>query len=160
MTITPFQNRCYIAGFADQSLRFRQTKKLKYKQYCRFFIKAPNTHNRSLRFYWIHFTSTFQIHATIFATVCYKTKLLLIYALYLFVCFGFIVPLENFSLIWRRHHDQWRAANFLTNARHSWPFSLLWHKASVYNGHLWGPVTLTPLAERLAVELLLPGFTT
>ena len=86
MTITPFQNRCYIAGFADQSLRFRQTKKLKYTQYCRFFIKAPNTHNRSLRFYWIHFTSTFQIHATIFATVCYKTKLLLIYALYLFVC--------------------------------------------------------------------------
>ena len=32
----------------------------------------------------------------------------------LFVCFclGFIVPLENFSLIWRGHHCRWRAANF------------------------------------------------
>ena len=37
---------------------------------------------------------------------------------------------------------------------------LLWHGASVYNGHLWGPVTLTPIAERLAVELSLPVFTT
>ena len=33
---------------------------------------------------------------------------------------------------------------------------LLWHGASVYNGHLRGPVTLIPIAERLAVELLLP----
>ena len=30
----------------------------------------------------------------------------------LFVCFGFIVPLENVSLIWRRHHYRRRAANF------------------------------------------------
>ena len=30
----------------------------------------------------------------------------------LFVCLGFIVPLENFSLTWRRHHCRWRAANF------------------------------------------------
>ena len=30
----------------------------------------------------------------------------------LFVCLWFIVPLKNFSLIWRRHHYQWRAANF------------------------------------------------
>ena len=29
------------------------------------------------------------------------------------------------------------------------------HRASIYNGHLWGPVTLTPIAERLAVELSL-----
>ena len=34
------------------------------------------------------------------------------------------------------------------------------HGASVYNGHLWGPVTLTPIAGRLAVELSLPVFTT
>ena len=27
----------------------------------------------------------------------------------------------------------------------------------VYNGHLRGPVPLTPVAERLAVELSLPG---
>ena len=36
---------------------------------------------------------------------------------------------------------------------------LLWHGASVYNGHLRRPVTLTPIAERLAVELSLPVFT-
>ena len=29
-----------------------------------------------------------------------------------------------------------------------------------YNGHLRGPVTLTPIAEREAVELLKPVFTT
>ena len=44
-----------------------------------------------------------------------------------------------------------------------WPLSsecprLLWHGGSVYNGHLRGPVTLTPCAERLAVELSLPVF--
>ena len=32
--------------------------------------------------------------------------------------------------------------------------------ASDYNGHLRGPVTLTPFAERLAVELLLHVFMT
>ena len=31
--------------------------------------------------------------------------------------------------------------------------------ASVQNGHLRGPVTLTPTAERLAVKLSLPVFT-
>ena len=35
---------------------------------------------------------------------------------------------------------------------------LLWHGASVYNSHLQGPVTLAPIADRLAV--LLPVFTT
>ena len=44
-----------------------------------------------------------------------------------------------------------------------WFFSvqhLLWHGASVCNGHLRGLVTLTPIAELLAVELSLPVFTT
>ena len=36
----------------------------------------------------------------------------------------------------------------------------LWHRASVYYGHLRGPVTLSPIVERLAVELSLPVFTT
>ena len=75
-----------------------------------------------------------------------------------FVCLWFIVPLENFSLIWRRHHYRWRAANFdlclAFMAVEQWGFfsvpHLLWHGASVYNGHLRGPVTLTSLAERLA----------
>ena len=34
------------------------------------------------------------------------------------------------------------------------------HRPTVYNGHLRGPVTLTPNAERLAVELSVPVFTT
>ena len=37
---------------------------------------------------------------------------------------------------------------------------LLWHGASVYNGHLRGTMTLTTIAERLAVEMSLPVFTT
>ena len=37
---------------------------------------------------------------------------------------------------------------------------LLWHGPSVYKGHLLGPVTLTPIAERIAVELSQPVFTT
>ena len=28
------------------------------------------------------------------------------------VCLGVFVPLETFSLIWRRHHNRWRVANF------------------------------------------------
>ena len=51
--------------------------------------------------------------------------------------------------------------HILTYARHLWPLSseffsvphLLWHGASVYNGHLRRPVALIPNAERLAVEL-------
>ena len=33
---------------------------------------------------------------------------------------------------------------------------LLWHGSSIYNGHLQGPMTLTPDAESLAVEFSLP----
>ena len=79
-------------------------------------------------------------------------------------CLEFFVPLENFLLIWRRHHCRWRAANFdlclALMAVAQWMFfsvpRLLWHGASVYNGHLRGPVTLTPNAECLAVERSLP----
>ena len=86
----------------------------------------------------------------------------------LFDClFGVFVPLENFSLIWRLHHYRWRAAIFnlcsalmaieqwgLFNVPH-----LLRHGPIVYNGHLRGPGALTPVAERLTVELTLPVFT-
>ena len=86
----------------------------------------------------------------------------------MFVCLEIFVPLENFSLIWRRHHDRWRAANFglcpALVAIEQWGFfsvpHLLWHWISVYNGHLQEPVTLTPIAERLTVELSLPVNTT
>ena len=80
-----------------------------------------------------------------------------------------IVPLGNFSLIWRRHHCRWRAANFdlcsALMAIEQWRFfnvpHPLRHGLTLYNGHLRGPVTLTPVAERrLAVELSLPVFTT
>ena len=81
----------------------------------------------------------------------------------LFVClfFEFFVALKNVSLIWRRHHCRWRAANFDLCSAHmaieQWGFfsvpHLLKHGSSFYNCHLRGPVTLTPNAERLAVEL-------
>ena len=66
-----------------------------------------------------------------------------------FCLFGVCDPLENFSLIWRRHHHQWRAANFdlcsALMAIEQWGFFsvpyLLWYGASVYNGHPRGPVT-------------------
>ena len=61
--------------------------------------------------------------------------------------FGFFSKIENFPLIWRRHHYRWRAANFdlcsaLMVIEQRDIFSvpqLLWHRASVYNGHLRGP---------------------
>ena len=80
----------------------------------------------------------------------------------LFVCLLF-VPLDNFSFIWRRHHWWLRAANFdlcsAPMAIEQWEFLkvpyLLWHEASINNGHLWAPVRLSLIAERLAVELSL-----
>ena len=90
----------------------------------------------------------------------------------LFVClFGLYRITRDFSLIWRRHHYRWRVSNFYLSsalmAIEQWGFfsvlHLLWHGSSaykVYNGHLRRPVTLTPIAERLAVELSLPVFTT
>ena len=79
----------------------------------------------------------------------------------LFFWFGFIVPLENVSLIWRRHHYEWRAAKFyICSALMASVLHLLRHGASVYCGHLQGPLTLTHFAERSAVELSLPVFTT
>ena len=75
-----------------------------------------------------------------------------------FVCMGFIVSIQNFSLIWRHHYYRWRAENFdlcsALMAIEQWEnFSvphLLWHEASIYNGLLRGPVTLIPTAERLS----------
>ena len=86
----------------------------------------------------------------------------------LFFKLEFFVPIENISLIWRRQPCLWRAANFdLCSALmtiEQWRFfsvtHLLWHGASDYNGHLQWPVTLTPIAERLAVELSPLVFTT
>ena len=77
----------------------------------------------------------------------------LICFLFLFVCLGF--PLEIFSLIWKCHHDRWKAANFYLCSAfmpiEQWglfsvPY-LLWHRASIYNGHLRGPDTHTYCRE-------------
>ena len=56
----------------------------------------------------------------------------------LFVCLSVFIPLENFSLICRRHHYQWRAANFdlclAFMTIEQWGFfsvpHVLWHGAS------------------------------
>ena len=86
----------------------------------------------------------------------------------LFVCMEFIIPLENFSLIWKPHHCRWRSANFdlcsALMAIEQWGFfnvpHLLWHGPTIYNGNFRGPVKLIPVAERLAVELLVNVFMT
>ena len=79
----------------------------------------------------------------------------------LLVCLWFIIPLENFSLIWRRHHCRWRTANvdlcsaLMAICIEQWGFftvpHLLCHRACVYNGHLRERLTLTCIAERGAV---------
>ena len=73
------------------------------------------------------------------------------------------VPLENFFHSYEDVTNICEGLQILSFVRHSWPLSseffsmphLLSQGASVYNGHLRGPVTFTPVAERLAVELSL-----
>ena len=107
--------------------------------------------------FWINFGSQTIIICVVY---CY---------LWCVVCLGFSSHLRIFhSWIWRRHYYRWRTAKFdLCSARmviEQWEFfsvpHLLWQEAYVYNGHLHGPVTLKPDAERLAVDLSLPDFTT
>ena len=89
-----------------------------------------------------------QFKLNLSVTECFNT-------IYLFVCLEFIVPLENFSLIWRRHHCRWKAANFdlcsALMAIEQWGFfnvpHLLRHGPNLYNGHLRGPVTLTSVCR-------------
>ena len=99
---------------------------------------------------------------------CWALDVTVYWAKDLFICLWIFVPLENFSLIWRRHHCRWRDSNFdlclALMTIEQWGFfsvpHLLRHVASVYNGHLWEPITLTPTAECLAIELSLSAFTT
>ena len=82
-----------------------------------------------------------------------RLKVKVVCTIILFVCFGIFVQLENCSLKWRHHHYQWRAAHFdlcrALMAIELWQIfsvpNLLWHGTSVYNGHIQGPVTLTPI---------------
>ena len=77
----------------------------------------------------------------------------------------FVWTLSSHSRIFHSFGDVTIAGEglqILTYAWHSWPLSsegsltcLLRHGPTLYNGHLRGPVTLAPVAERLAVELSL-----
>ena len=103
---------------------------------------------------------------------CYILKRNLSNKQFVFIgfCLSFclLVPLENSPLIWRRHYCPWRAANFdvwsaLMSIEHWWFFSvprLLRQGASVYNGHLRGPLPFAPNVELMAVEISLPTLTT
>ena len=90
-----------------------------------------------------------------------KTLILIIYIQVHVDCFGFSVPLENFSLMWRRHHYRWRAATFdvysTLMAIKQWGFFnvplLLWHLFIIV-------ITFTSALERLEMELSLPVLTT
>ena len=78
----------------------------------------------------------------------------------LFVClFGVFRHFDNFPPLWRRYHYHWRAANYFdlysaSIATEQWGFfnvtHLLWRGSNLYNCQFRGPVTLSPIAERLA----------
>ena len=83
----------------------------------------------------------------------------------------FVWSLSSHSRIFHSYRDvtiTGEGLQILTYDRHSWPLSredsLTCHTycdtGHPFTGHLRGPVTLTPIAERLAVELSLPVFTT
>ena len=83
------------------------------------------------------------------------------------VCLEFTVPLKNCLLLWWRHHCRWRAANFdlcsaLMAIEQCGSLTCYTHcdTGLPYNDHLQRPVTLTSVADRLAVELSIPDFTT
>ena len=76
----------------------------------------------------------------------------------LFVCFFLFVCLSSHSKIFLTYGDvtiTGEGLRILTVAVAQWGFfsvsHLLWHGASVYNGHLQVPLTLITIAERLAV---------
>ena len=102
-----------------------------------------------------------------------KSDILLIHLMrskeFLFVCLlGVFHPTGEFFTHMRCHYCRWRATNFdlclALMAIEQWGFfsvpHLLEHGASICNGHLRGPVTLTPIAECIPEELALPVFTT
>ena len=108
-------------------------------------------HLRNSSNQWTHELSMVEIGQVILDNMIFKFRSCICLFCW-FVDLEFIVPLENFSLIWRRHHCRWRAANFdlcsVFMVIEKWWFfkvpHLLWHGPSVYNLHLRGPVTLAP----------------
>ena len=88
---------------------------------------------------------------------------LFVWGFFLFA-WGFYVPYENFFTHMEAPPFPVKDFKFWPISAHmvieQWGFfsvpQLLWHGASVYNDHLRELVTLTPVAEVLAVELSLP----
>ena len=83
--------------------------------------------------------------------------------MYDYCLFGVFRPTREFFYSFGDVTITGEGLQILTNARHLWPLSSegslacqTYCGASIYNGHLRGPITLTSLAERLAVELSLP----
>ena len=77
---------------------------------------------------------------------------------WLFVSLGYFVPNEDVTTTCEGLQIHTYTSNSVVRV-----FSvshILWHRASDNNSHLRGPVTLTLVAERFAVELSLPVLTT
>ena len=83
----------------------------------------------------------------------------------LFVCLegGGVRPTRQFFTIVGERLQKFHLCSAVM-AIEQWGFfnvsHLLWHGPTVYNGHLRGPLTLTPIAKRWAEELVLPVLTT
>ena len=119
---------------------------------------------------WQHFLERFRDDSLIYWTfwICalalYGVLISPDNDLFGFFLFGVFRPTRELFTHMRRHHDRVRAAFFLLilgthgySSIEQWGFfdvpHLLWRGTTVYNGHLWGSMTLTPVAEHLAVEL-------
>ena len=96
--------------------------------------------------------------------------IIILFYIFYFACLGIYVPhlriVHSFGydtiigenlriLIYARHLLFWSSEGSL--AYHTYCYTA---RASIYHCHLRGTVTLIPVAELLAVELSLPGFTT
>ena len=78
--------------------------------------------------------------------------------------FGVFRPTEEFFTHKETSQSPGEGLQILTQTRHSWPLSsegsIACHIYCDTGHYIWWPVTLTSIAERLAVELSLPVFTT
>ena len=91
------------------------------------------------------------------STSCYICLTRYFLSEFLFVCwFGVYRPTREFFTHMETSPCRWRTANYLW---HTWPLSsegsLTFHTCCDTGLLLRGPVTITPVAERLAVELSL-----
>ena len=117
----------------------------------------------SLQKIWIFFHLIYVFFHILYDNIIWSSLLLVC----LFVClFGVLRPTREFFTHFWDVTITGKGLQILTYARHLWSMSnedpfraihvLLWHGSSVYNGHLREPVTLTPVANCLAVELSVP----